>query len=948
MTGTGRVGQAIMTLSLWACLPLAAVAQGVGGIGGSIVDESGGVLPGVTVTLVNPGTIGGNQTIVSDARGAYQFTRLVPGRYAVRAELQGFRTTTREDIVVNADATARVDLKLEVGALTEAIVVNTEAPLLDTTSALNQTVLSRELLDTLPNRKDIWAIARVIPSVVLGKLDVGGSEAFLQSNTTVHGTANENAYLIDGMEISSNTGNGTVAMLYPDPFAFQETNYQTGSGPAERSKGGVIFNMVTKSGTNTLRGGYMFSGANHGMGSANYPTELKTQLLAAVPPAARAANPNLVPGADIQNIWDTGAFLGGPIVRDKLWYSVSYHRQVLNQYLLGNYNVDGAQVLDDNLMWTAASKISWQVTQNSQLSYFYNVQYKKIGHRNGGGLYADSLARNLSEKYPQINQVKFTKPLSSRLVLDVSASAIRTSDNFRPEPGVAPDAISHFNSTTNTYSLALPNYHDNPEVRSVVQSSMNYVVGEHDVKFGYQYMRESSGFPYFSTSGLRAVFVLVNGVEVPSSVNTYNTPTDSTQFDATHALYVQDRWRPLRKLTLNLGLRFETNHGWQPATCQPQTQFVQGQCFPAIEGAPDWKALAPRISAVYDLMGDGKTVLKASANRYEIPPGVSYVAQVNPIGITSDTRSWTDSNTDGVPQLKELGPSTGFNFGTTNRYSATLEWPVANEYSVEIQRQLPWNIVVSSSYTRREQRRNIGPANVAVPIGSYIPLQVTEATSGQPVTVYNQDPTLRGKFDVLWDNTPALDSTYNGVDINIAKRLSNRWMLMGGTNFGKTLGDIYCNSLVACSATTGDLNNPNLTFRHGLVGNDVPFAIRASGMYQFSWGVSVSATAQHYTGFPESTTVLVSGNTARLTQVSQSLVVAPRGTTRVPPSNSLDVSLRKEWKYRNLALEPVLDAYNVLNAASLLSRVAQLGPTYLTPVTIQRGRLIRLGVNVNF
>ena len=255
---------------------------------------------------------------------------------------------------------------------------------------------------------------------------------------------------------------------------------------------------------------------------------------------------------------------------------------------------------------------------------------------------------------------------------------------------------------------------------------------------------------------------------------------------------------------------------------------------------------------------------------------------------------------------------------------------------------------MSSSYTRREQRRNIGPANVAVPIGSYIPLQVTEATSGQPVTVYNQDPTLRGRFDVLWDNTPALDSTYNGVDINIAKRLSNRWMLMGGTNFGKTLGDIYCNSLVACSATTGDLNNPNLTFRHGLVGNDVPFAIRASGMYQFNWGVSVSATAQHYTGFPESTTVLVSGNTARLTQVSQSLVVAPRGTTRVPPSNSLDVSLRKEWKYRNLALEPVLDAYNVLNAASLLSRVAQLGPTYLTPVTIQRGRLIRLGVNVNF
>ena len=93
--------------------------------------------------------------------------------------------------------------------------------------------------------------------------------------------------------------------------------------------------------------------------------------------------------------------------------------------------------------------------------------YKKIGHRNGGGLFADSAARNLSEKYPQINQVKFTRPLSSHMVMDISGSSIRTSDNFRPQPEVAADAISHFDSVTNTYTVALPNYHDNPEVRAV-------------------------------------------------------------------------------------------------------------------------------------------------------------------------------------------------------------------------------------------------------------------------------------------------------------------------------------------------------------------------------------------------------------------------------------------------------------------------------------------------
>ena len=90
-------------------------AQGVGAIGGTVVDASGAVLPGVTVTLSNPGTIGGSQETISDERGAYQFTRLVPGRYSVRGQLAGFRPVVMENLVVNADATARADIKLEIG-----------------------------------------------------------------------------------------------------------------------------------------------------------------------------------------------------------------------------------------------------------------------------------------------------------------------------------------------------------------------------------------------------------------------------------------------------------------------------------------------------------------------------------------------------------------------------------------------------------------------------------------------------------------------------------------------------------------------------------------------------------------------------------------------------------------------------------------------------------------
>ena len=148
---------------------LSVAAQGFGAIGGSALDEAGFVLPGVTVSLSNPGVIGGDQETVSDARGAYQFPRLVPGTYTVTATLVGFSTRVQEGIVVNADVTARADLQLAVGALEETVTVTGETPLLDTASTLRQTVMSRDVIDTLPARQDIWAMARTAPAVVMTK-----------------------------------------------------------------------------------------------------------------------------------------------------------------------------------------------------------------------------------------------------------------------------------------------------------------------------------------------------------------------------------------------------------------------------------------------------------------------------------------------------------------------------------------------------------------------------------------------------------------------------------------------------------------------------------------------------------------------------------------------------------------------------------------------------------
>src|SRR5690349_7132840 len=139
----------IATATLAACVTAAtsgiAAAQGVGAINGTLLDDMGGVIPGATVTLSNSeGTLGGHQETVSDSRGAYEFRRLVPGTYTVRAQLTGFRTTEQRNVVVQSDLTARADLKLGVGALGEAVLVTGGAALLDTTTAQKVTTLSRE------------------------------------------------------------------------------------------------------------------------------------------------------------------------------------------------------------------------------------------------------------------------------------------------------------------------------------------------------------------------------------------------------------------------------------------------------------------------------------------------------------------------------------------------------------------------------------------------------------------------------------------------------------------------------------------------------------------------------------------------------------------------------------------------------------------------------------
>lgn len=912
---------------------------GVGSISGTATDESGAVLPGVSVSLSNPGVIGGDQVTISDANGTYQFTRLVPGTYTVKAELQGFRTVVQQAIEVNADRNSRVDVRLEVGEVAETVTVSGQAPLLDTQSALNQTVLARETLDTLPTGYDTWSIARLAPDIHLDKYDVGGREMFGQSNASSHGST-EREYFIDGMDLNQYGGT-----FYIDSFAFQEVNIQTANMTAERSTGGVVWQFVTKTGTNQFRGTAAFLGMTHGCcESDNINGANRAVLLAGVPAYALAANPNPRLGSSVEHMFDASTTIGGPIIKDRIWYSLGLKLGEVYTRRVGSYNADGTQLLSDNQLRQDTAKISIALNRNQQLHYVQSWVHKGRYHVAGGPNVTEFFSQEATSYNPArhwFHLARWTNVLSSRSVLDLAASFAYGNNHILPQPGLAENALAKFDAVTRINTGARRTYQYQPGNRGNIHASLSYVAGRHDMKVGWQYIRSDVSSSAFLTSNYPSGLNAIYRAGVPDSVNTYNAPTLSTRKFYTDGIYFQDKWTPHRKLTLSFGIRYEDAYGWlndgESDICQPTTMFVDGSCFPAVKGVPDFKAVVPRVSVIYDVKGNGSTAIKFSANRYKERVTESYLTRVDPIGLKSDVRRWTDLNNDLVPQLDELGPSSGFNLGTTNRYADDLKWPSTNEIDVEFEQELPGKLVFDVGYFYRAYRDVIGQKNEKVPTDSYIPITVTEVTTGEQVSLFNQDPATRGLFDTVYFNTPEMNKTFHGVDFSVQKRLANNWSLMASLTYGHDVGN-----------SGGDLNNPNnAQYRIGVATNyDVPVFFKLSGTYQFPYGVQFSSSFQHYTGWPETTVVRVGSDTVRLTQTTQLVVMEPRGTTRMDNVNLMDMSFKKTFGSGSLKFEPRMDVYNVLNQSTVTDRIQQLGPSYHNVIELLGARMIKFGANL--
>src|SRR4029078_6493859 len=352
-----------LVMSLGAASTAFAQSVASGTIEATVKDESGSVLPGVTVTASSPQLQVGQLVQVSDVTGAYKFVDLPAGTYRVRAELQGFSATVREDLRLTVGFTARIDLTLKVGALEESITVSGQSPVVDQTNTTASIAFTNEVLDEIPRGRDLQNIFAMAPGVTQAVADVGGSTMAQRQNLSSYGVLSQPKLQVEGMNITMGADQNTA--IYFNDSTLEEVQVKTSGNDAEVSVPGISMVAIMKSGGNQFHGTYQASGEWPKLQSYSLNRALQAQGLTATSP--------------LKNFYDISADLGGRIIRDKLWFYTAYGRQAKSEGVVGFAASPGADgkylTADDPLadfetsLAQVSAKLSYQLSKNNRLLY---------------------------------------------------------------------------------------------------------------------------------------------------------------------------------------------------------------------------------------------------------------------------------------------------------------------------------------------------------------------------------------------------------------------------------------------------------------------------------------------------------------------------------------------------------------------------------------------------
>lgn len=985
-------------------------AQQSSGITGLVRDTSGAILPGVAVEAASPSLIEKTRTVVTDAQGRFNIVDLVPGTYIVTFTLTGFNAVKREGIILTSGFTAQVNADLQVGSLQETITVTGASPLVDTSNARRQVIASAELLSTLPvSTKNIQSLVTLTPGWT-GVADVGGR--YLVEPGAFHGKRGvkvsfdglvvENS---DGNSSYQINSAGVQEMAAQTSGLSAEVN---ADGPVMNmipKEGGNIFAVIA----NGLFSNYKLEASNltpelenRGFTNVNRTYRLYDGSVSIGGPIKQ----NKVWFFAAPRTWGVSKQIAGDYwnkTQDVFLTPPGATRKVVKWTPWVDRPLDK---ISGRYEWynSGFGRGTWQATNRDKFNLLFDYQRACNCYGSTTGLAQEASGASYKFQPSRLIQATWSSPRTNRLLMEAGMALNVSQWNafWEPSPDF-PETISIRDTGLGITYGAQPTYRGNPNYtnRYSQRFSTAYVTGTHTLKVGMQNDILTTDAQFITNGNVNYTFR--NGE--PQSITQYSTPYLRHDRGNDFGVYGQDKW-VISRLTLDLGVRFDWYYGWVPKQQTPgdpstwpgapaRNEWLGERSYDSVKGVPSWKDLNPRIDASYDLFGNGRTALKFAVGRYVAKTNVDVPAANNPIttSVITTTRTWTDANHNYVPDC-DLG-NFGINgeclaidnqfFGKNNPRAVQWDpsvlggWGVRDsnwDISSELQRQLGDNMSVTAGYyfntggyyrNQASLSKNRVTDNTLVASVDFEPYCIIAPSDArlpngggyEVCGFYDIVPTKYGQNQslvTLSKNFGKPDYRNHFLDFSMDMRFRGGGRIGGGVDTGWSLRD---NCFVVDSPQA-------LVNCHNVIPFKAQTQIKLNGSYPLPKDFVVAGTFQNLSGpayeanYPVTTAEIKSnasshplgrdlaGGVRTLTGAAMLPLIVPN-TLFEPRISRLDLRLSKIFRMggrRRVQLN--LDAYNALNAASILTVNNTFDARWRRPNTILDPRLFQFGGSYSF
>jgi hypothetical protein len=867
-------------------IPGVALAQGLtGALIGTVKDANGGVLPGATVRVSSPALIGGRRTLTTNENGQLRFPALPPGLYVLDIELAGFASSKEVDIPIGAGATIERTVLLRVAGVVDSIVVEGRGSRVDARNSGFGTRVGPEDLTAIPVRRlSVYDWVKTAPGV--SPTSPAGPSMLVSAFGS---GVDQNQFFIDGMNVSAPT-NG-VGRSDPSVDFVQELQIQSVGVSAEYGNvQGAVVNIITRSGSNRF------------LYDASYYAQ--TAALTSQPVLREYDRVNHAQsGFERDKYRDFTTTLGGPVVRDRLWFFSGY--QHLRDYdsQPGTDPVYPRTYEQDKILgkltWQLAP--AWQLVQSFHEEFWFNPEVPTSTK-------PTVATQFVKGSVPATNFGHLTHAPAGNTVWDVRVSRYSFLSETSPPSGdrTIPNRVDQ---PGNLWSRAPQTIGEVKHSRASAKVTAGHyrprlLGADHEWKVGAQLDRGEHRGHMVIPGGERQVY---NGGVLQQ--RTLQDPTHSGGEFVTAAAFVSDTLRLGSRVTINGGIRFDhTRAISQDMHRLDANGDDTGEMIDGRGTMGTWNTMSPRLGVIAKLDVAGRTMLRGSYGRFGQGVLTGEVSFFHPGQTITRTIAEPSGVTTMVTNPAEL------------QFDRELRMPYTDQYSIGVDREIGSRLAVSAAYVRKDGRNFIGWTDVG---GQYREDSVL-LSDGRTMQVFALT-NLRSDRRYRLTNPADYSLTYNGLVMAVEKRRAHGWQAFGSYTLSRAYGLQPSSGTTAAGAQVATVGSPpglfaspvtfgrdpnDLTNADGRLPNDRPHIFRVMTSVDVPrTGFVVASNLQHYSGKPWAATALINPQDSQ-----RRVLLEPRGSQRLPSQTLLDFRVSRAIRFGNVAqVELRLDVLNLLN-----------------------------------